>query len=71
MPEEDGLWLVGEVRKLPPERGGQVPALAVTAHTREYSRAAALAAGFQAYLVKPINPPEVCIGVTHLVGRAA
>src|SRR6185295_19534750 len=35
MPEEDGFSLITRVRQLPAERGGRVPALAVSAYVRE------------------------------------
>jgi CheY-like chemotaxis protein len=65
MPGEDGYWLIGEVRReLPPEK---VPAVAVTAFSGQHPRAAALAAGFQAHLAKPIDPDELCRTVAQLV----
>lgn len=70
MPGEDGLWLVSEVRKLPQHRGGRVPAIAVTAHGRAYSQTAALQAGFQVHLTKPVEPQDLCTGVARLLARA-
>ncbi|HXU91067.1 MAG TPA: response regulator [Methylomirabilota bacterium] len=67
MPGEDGYWLIGEVRRqlgVPPEK---VPAVAVTAFSGQHPRAAALAAGFQAHLAKPIDPDELCRTVAKLV----
>ena len=67
MPGEDGYWLIGEVRRqlgVPPEK---VPAVAVTAFSGQHPRAAALAAGFQAHLAKPIDPDELCRTVAQLV----
>jgi CheY-like chemotaxis protein len=56
MPHEDGLSFIARIRQLPPERGGEVPAIALTAYLRQDDRAKALARGFQAYLVKPVEP---------------
>jgi CheY-like chemotaxis protein len=67
MPGEDGYWLIGEVRRqlgVPPEK---VPAVAVTAFSGQHPRAAALAAGFQAHLAKPVDPDELCRTVAPLV----
>jgi CheY-like chemotaxis protein len=67
MPGEDGYWLIGEVRRqlgVPAER---VPAVAVTAFSGQHPRAAALAAGFQAHLAKPIDPDDLCRIVAQLV----
>ena len=48
MAGEDGYDLIRNVRKLPADRGGTLPALAVTAFGEEGDRRKALAAGFQA-----------------------
>jgi hypothetical protein len=56
MPGEDGLTFIGRVRRLAPERGGDVPAVALTAYVRQDDRDKVLSSGFQAYLSKPIEP---------------
>src|SRR2546427_8376538 len=33
MPGKGGFWLIGQVRALPPDRGGATPAAALTAYT--------------------------------------
>jgi CheY-like chemotaxis protein len=68
MPERDGYWLIEQIRRLPPERGGATPTVAVTAHG---VRAAEQKAGqaFQAYLGKPIDPWQLCRVVASLAGR--
>ncbi len=55
MPGEDGFSLMRKVRALPPDRGGSIPAIAVTAHAGEKDRALALEAGFQAHVGKPVD----------------
>ena len=67
MPGEDGYWLIREVRRqlgVPPDK---VPAVAVTAFSGQHPRAAALAAGFQAHLAKPVDPDELCQTVAQLI----
>jgi CheY-like chemotaxis protein len=59
MPGQDGYWLIEQVRKLAPEQGGAVPAVALTAYVRMEDRLRVLAAGFQQYLPKPISPAEL------------
>ncbi len=59
MPEEDGYSFIRRVRALPPERGGQVPAAALTAYTRPEDQAHALGAGFQVHVPKPIDPTQL------------
>ncbi|MGH7391948.1 MAG: hypothetical protein ACREM3_21190, partial [Candidatus Rokuibacteriota bacterium] len=51
------------------ERGGQLPALAVTAYARIEDRAAAIAAGYQQHAAKPIKPAELAGAVATLAGR--
>jgi CheY-like chemotaxis protein len=54
MPDKDGYWLIREVRKLPPDQGGDVPAAAFTGQTTAEDRLAALQAGFQYHVPKPV-----------------
>jgi CheY-like chemotaxis protein len=55
MPGKGGYWLIGQVRALPPERGGVTPAAALTANTGPEHRASALRAGFQLHVEKPVH----------------
>lgn len=55
MPGRGGYWLIGQVRELPPERGGVTPAAALTAFTGPEHRASVLRAGFQLHLEKPVG----------------
>jgi PAS domain S-box-containing protein len=59
MPEEDGFSLIRRVRALPPEAGGRIPALALTAFARVEDRLGTLGAGFQMHVPKPIEPSEL------------
>ena len=70
MPGEDGYELISRVRALPPERGGNVPAAALTAYAREDDRIRALLAGFQIHIPKPVNPAELAAVVATLAGGA-
>ena len=70
MPGQDGYALIREVRRLAPERGGKVPAAALTAFTQSDARQQVLHAGFQLYLAKPIEPSELTDAVARLAGRA-
>ncbi len=62
MSEQDGYTLIRKLRSLEPEKGGRIPAIALTAYTRDEDRLKALAAGFQQHLPKPIDPSKL-IGV--------
>jgi PAS domain S-box-containing protein len=59
MPDEDGYDLICQVRKRARERGGNIPAIALSAYTGSEDRERALAAGFQLHLAKPIAPAEL------------
>lgn len=54
MPGKGGYWLIGQVRRLPPERGGATPAAALTGLSGPEHRAAVLRAGFQYHIEKPV-----------------
>lgn len=69
MPHEGGYELIQKVRQLPEERGGSVPALALTAFARAEDRARALRAGYQMHLAKPVKPPDLVAHVATLAGR--
>jgi CheY-like chemotaxis protein len=51
--------LIRQVRKRARERGGNMPAIALSAYTGSEDRERALAAGFQLHLAKPIAPAEL------------
>ena len=70
MPGEDGFWVVDQLRRLALEKGGSIPALAVTAHWAKYTSKDAKDRGFDAFLTKPVDPLELCRAVASLVGRA-
>ena len=59
MPDQDGYELIAAVRSLGAERGGNVPAVALTAYARPEDRVRALAAGFQMHVAKPVDPDEL------------
>ncbi|MCC5610711.1 PAS domain S-box protein [Nostoc sp. CHAB 5834] len=67
MPEMDGYMLLREVRKLPPEQGGQIPAIALTAYAGEINYNQAMAAGFQKHLPKPVDPAELASAIDQII----
>jgi CheY-like chemotaxis protein len=69
MPQEDGYWLLRQLRALPATHGGAIPAIALTAHGAAHGPDRTLGAGFQAHLRKPIDPWELCRAVAGLVRR--
>jgi PAS domain S-box-containing protein len=69
MPGEDGYTLIGKLRALGPERGGSIPAVALTAYARSEDRMRALASGFQVHVPKPIEAGELVVVIASLAGR--
>ena len=69
MPDVDGYELIRSIRQLPPERGGQMPALALTAFARSEDREQALLAGYQSHLAKPVEPAELAALIARLARR--
>jgi PAS domain S-box-containing protein len=66
MPGEDGLSLLRRVRALPREKGGHLPAVALTAYVGAEDRGRALRAGFNSHLAKPVEPSELVLAVAAL-----
>jgi CheY-like chemotaxis protein len=70
MPEMDGYTLMRQVRALPTEQGGQVPAIALTAYAGEIDQQQALAAGFQRHLTKPIEPEALVRAIVQMTAQS-
>jgi len=70
MPDEDGYSLISKIRALPSERGGQIPAAALTAYARAEDRMRVLRSGFQFHLPKPVDSAELVTVIASLAGRA-
>jgi len=67
LPGRDGYELIRELRQR--EAGGRrLPAIALTAFSREADRAGALDAGFDAHLGKPLRPQQLLTQMLRLVG---
>jgi PAS domain S-box-containing protein len=69
MPEEDGFVLIEKLRALEPERGGRIPAIALTAYARAEDRLHVLA-GYNMHVPKPVDPAELAIVIASLTGRS-
>jgi signal transduction histidine kinase len=70
MPSEDGYGFIVGLRRLPPDRGGTLPVIALTAHAGFEERQRILAAGFDHYLAKPIEPQELAATVARIAARS-
>ncbi|MGI8733926.1 MAG: ATP-binding response regulator [Pyrinomonadaceae bacterium] len=66
MPQMDGYGLIEKVRQLPAQRGGRIPAAALTAYASDEDRRRALSAGYQLHIAKPVEPAELATVVANL-----
>jgi signal transduction histidine kinase/ActR/RegA family two-component response regulator len=69
LPGEDGYSMIRKVRARGTDRGGNLPAAALTAYARTEDRVRALSSGFQMHLSKPIDPAELVATIAALAGR--
>ncbi|MBG1244373.1 ATP-binding protein [Nostoc sp. NZL] len=69
MPEMDGYMLIRQIRAMPPQQGGQILALALSAYAGEVNRQQALAAGFQQHLAKPIDPDALIAVILDIIAK--
>jgi CheY-like chemotaxis protein len=71
MPLMDGYALIEKVRQLPLERGGGIPAAALTAYAGVEDRMRALSTGYQMHIPKPVELAELTMVVASLAERNA
>ena len=69
MPGIDGYDLIRQVRNLPRDRGGKVPAIALTAYTRTEDRLQSLRAGYDMHVPKPVELAELIAVASTVVRR--
>ena len=69
MPVIDGFTFVEQLRLRSVAAGGLVPVAALTGYLSAEDRAHAARAGFQAYLVKPVEPTNLIETVTRLANQ--
>jgi CheY-like chemotaxis protein len=69
MPDEDGYEFIRRLRTLPPEKGGQTPAIALTGYASRKDRERALAAGYHQHMAKPVEQGDMISAIAALVGR--
>jgi len=67
MPEEDGYSLIRRVRQMPADLAKKLPAIALTAYARRQDAEAALGAGFDCHLSKPVAPAELVRAIKKVV----
>ena len=69
LPVVDGYQFIRQIRALPAADGGRTPAIALTAFASAKDVRAALEAGFQRHMVKPVEPRELVAMVEALASR--
>jgi PAS domain S-box-containing protein len=69
MPDEDGYSFIKKLRARPAEEGADTPAIALTGYVRVEDRMRALAAGYQMFVPKPVEPRELTATVAALLRR--
>jgi PAS domain S-box-containing protein len=69
MPDVDGYQFIRQVRARSPQKGGAVPAAALTAYARTQDRLRVLSEGYQMHIPKPIQPAELVTVVASLAQR--
>ncbi len=67
MPDEDGYSLISQIRKLSDEKGGRIPALALSAFASNDNKQKAFEAGFQKYHTKPFEPDGIIEDIRELL----
>jgi len=67
MAEMDGYMLIEQIRSRPPNRGGTIPMIALTAYAADHDRQRALQAGFQMHLTKPLEPEQFVSAIVSLL----
>ena len=71
MPEEDGYTLIRRIRALADTEGGNVPAIALTAYASVEDANAALTAGYQRHISKPVDVTRLVTAVVELAATPA
>jgi PAS domain S-box-containing protein len=71
MPYVDGYDLIRKLRTMPDDKGGSVPAIALTAYARVEDRLRALRSGYQMHVPKPVELAELVAVTDSLVKRSS
>jgi signal transduction histidine kinase/CheY-like chemotaxis protein len=69
MPEVDGFELMRRIRRRGADASGAIPAIALTAFTRQDDRNKALQAGFDDYLAKPVEAGALVECIADVAAR--
>jgi CheY-like chemotaxis protein len=67
MADMDGYSLLRQIRSLPPEQNGQIPAIALTSYASQADQQQAIAVGFYQHLSKPVEPEVLVKTIMQLM----
>lgn len=70
MPGMDGYTMLNEIRTFPPEKGGNVPAVALSAFSSMDNKQKAFESGFQKYHTKPFEPDGIIQDILQLIKKS-
>jgi signal transduction histidine kinase/CheY-like chemotaxis protein len=70
LPDEDGYWLLREIRRRGAEDRRRTVVVAVSAYAQAADRRRGLATGFDAYVAKPIDPAAFCRAIVGALTKA-
>ncbi|MGB7312462.1 MAG: ATP-binding protein, partial [Nodosilinea sp.] len=70
MPGADGHTLIQGIRALPPEKGGQVPALAFTSYCQDDDYQQTITSGYQRLIAKPLEVEQLINAIAGLAHSA-
>jgi len=71
LPDEDGYSLIRTIRNASPSPTREIRAVALTAYAGDHYRAQALAAGYDAYIAKPVEPAKLTSILIELVPHSS
>ena len=67
MPEEDGYSLIRRLRQMPADIENKLPAIALTAYAGQQDAEAAIGAGYDCHLPKPVAPAALIRAIKSLM----
>ncbi|WP_088889915.1 response regulator [Leptolyngbya ohadii] len=67
LPDRDGDWLIGEIRRAESGTTQHLPAIAITSYTREVAAEKMLQAGFERFLPKDFDTAQLISTILDLV----
>ncbi len=70
MPQQDGYSMLSQIRQYPVEKGGNIPAIALSAFSSMDNKQKAFESGFQKYHTKPFEPDGIVQDILQLLKKS-